>query len=253
MRGRFSNRTKGALCAVLAFALVASPPAAAQTSGAAAQAIDHYFQAAGGRELWANAAGEYVLAVTNDPRLPGPYTFEFCWSFREPRTAERARFQNRTQLRGFERGRGWSFRRDVGAAQGTVRPWSAEENANGDDIWRGAFEVVVHRLAARDPALSVHMGQGPWEGYVEIVEGAAPIGRLLLNEEGEPLRYQRVIDDTRVVFGPQAERGGFRFPKGGSFEIGATFEIIALELLPSEPRGVYAQPQITHDGAMLCR
>lgn len=253
MRTVSKNRMKSTLCAALALAVLATPPASAQTPSDAVRAIDHYFEAAGGRDLWANAAGEYVLAVTTDPRLPLPYTFEFCWSFREPRTAERARFQGRTQLRGFERGHGWSYRRDVGAAQGTVRPWSAEENATNDAIWRGAFEVVVHRLAARDPALSVRMGQGAWEGYVEIVEAGSPVGRLLLNEEGQPLRYQRAVDDTRVVFGPQAERGSFRFPEGGSFEIGATFKIIALELMSSEPRGVYAQPQPTHDGNMLCR
>lgn len=241
------------LCAAAVVATQLPPAAYAQSNNEAERAVDRYFETAGGRDLWANAAGEYVLAVTTDPRLPLPYTFEFCWSFQQPRTAERARFQGRTQLRGFEQGRGWSFRREQGAAQGTLRPWSAEENAAADDIWRGAFEVVLHRLAARDRALSVRMGEGPWQGYVEIVEANNPIGRLLLSEDGHPLRYQRVADDTRVVFGPDAERGGFHFPEGGAFEIGATFKIIALELLPSEPRGVYAQPPATHDGAMTCR
>lgn len=238
--------------ALAAMAAPAARPALAQTSPEAERVIDRYFENAGGRDRWAAAAGEYVLAVTSDPQLPLPYSFEFCWSFREPRTAERARFQNRTQRRGFEKGAGWSYRRDLSAAAGTLRRWSADENELGDSIWRGAFEVVLHRLAARDPALNLRMGLGSWEGYVEVLERGAPIGRLLTDAKGNPLRYHRPADNTRVVFGPLVDRGGYLFPEGGAFEAGATFRIIALELLPKEPTDAYAMPLSSDDGRMPC-
>ncbi len=241
------------LLAITLAAMVPTESAYAQQARTAEQLVDAYFETAGGRDQWASAAGEYVLAVTTLPGAPLPYTFEFCWSFREPRTAERARFQGRTQLRGYESGVGWTFRKDSAAEQGQVRVWSAEESARNEAIWRGTFEVVLHRLARRDPALRVGMGQGPWAEWIEISEAGAPIGRLLLDDENTPRRYRRLADGAAVVFGPQAERGGINFAASGAFEIGASFQIIALELLSSEPRNVFAAPHTSHDGSLSCR
>jgi hypothetical protein len=217
------------------------------------QAIDRYLEAVGGRAAWASAHGEYVLAVTTDPRRALPYTFELCWDFTRPRTAERARFQSRTQLRGYASGDGWSFGRDIAAPEGTIRDWSADENATNESLWRAAFEVVTHRLAARDPDLSVRNGAAEWAGWVEISERGTPIARLLTDAAGVPQRYRRLVDDTSIVFGPLVERGAIRFPRSGAFDPGASFEVIAIELYPDSPEAVFRRPEPAHDGSMACR
>jgi hypothetical protein len=237
-----------ALCAVFS----APPPAAAVDTGAT-QVIDRYLDAVGGRAAWAAARGEYVLAMTMDPRRPLPYTFELCWDFTQPRTAERARFQSRTQLRGYESGLGWSFGREIGSAEGAFRTWSAEEGATNESLWRAAFEVVTHRLAADDPDLSVRSGKGEWAGWVEIAERETLIARLLTDEAGAPQRYRRLVDDTSIIFGPLADRGAIRFPQNGAFDPGARFEVIAIELYPEAPKAVFRRPAAGHDGSMTCR
>jgi hypothetical protein len=231
----------------------AAPSPAHAAGGDAAQAVDRYLEALGGRAAWASARGEYVLAVTTDPRRPLPYTFELCWDFTQPRTAERARFQSRTQLRGYQAGEGWSFGRDATAAEGTIRTWSVEESASNENLWRAAFEVVTHRLAARDPELSVREGEGEWSGWIEIAERGAPIARLQTDASGAPQRYRRLVDDTSIVFGPLVDRGAIRFPKHGAFDPGASFEVISIELYPTSPQAVYGRPATGHDGSMTCR
>lgn len=215
--------------------------------------VDRYLQAVGGRSAWASAKGEYVLAVTTDPRRPLPYTFELCWDLGNPRTAERARFQSRTQLRGYAEGQGWSLGRDVEAAEGKLRTWTPDEGAANELQWRAAFEVVTRRLAARDPELSARMGRGEWADWIEFVEKGVPIARLLTDEAGAPLRYRRLVDDTSIVFGPLVDRGAIRFPKHGDFDPGAHFEVITIELSPDAPRAVFSRPDATHIGNMICR
>lgn len=243
-------RTSLLVVAGLSLAISAGSAAA---DDAASRAIDRYLEAMGGREAWAEAKGEYVLAVTSDPRRPLPYTFELCWDFSQPRTAERARLQSRTQLRGYASGDGWSFGRDAGTPEGTLRDWSAEESATNENLWRAAFEVVTHRLAARDPELSVRSGKGEWAGWIEFDERGTPIARLLTDEDGSPQRYRRLVDDTSIVFGPLVDRGAIRFPKHGAFDPGASFEVIAIELSADAPQTVFQRPVVTHDGSMICR
>jgi len=240
--------------APLALGLALAVPLPVVAAGAdATQVIERYLEAVGGRAAWASAHGEYVLAVTTDPRRPLPYTFELCWDFTQPRTAERARFQSRTQLRGYASGSGWSFGRDITSPEGTLRTWSTEESATNESLWRAAFEVVTHRLAARDPDLSVRSGEGEWSGWVEILEQGAPIARLLTDEAGAPQRYRRLVDDTSIVFGPLVDRGAIRFPQNGAFDPGARFEVIAIELYLDAPQAVFRRPAAGHDGSMACR
>jgi hypothetical protein len=230
-----------------------APAGVATADDAASEAIDRYLAALGGRAAWAGAQGEYVLAMTTDPRRPLPYTFELCWDFSQPRTAERARFQSRTQLRGYAAGDGWSFGHDVGAPEGTIRTWSTKESAFNESLWGAAFEVITHRLATRDPDLAVRKSEGEWAGWIEITERGIPIARLLTDAAGAPQRYRRLVDDTSIVFGPLVDRGAIRFPKNGAFDPGASFEVIAMELFRDSPQAVFRRPAANHDGSMICR
>jgi hypothetical protein len=139
------------------------------------------------------------------------------------------------------------------APEGTLRAWSSEEGATNESLWRAAFEVVTHRLALRDPTLSVRNGEGEWVGWVEITERGTPIARLLTDETGAPQRYRRLVDDTSIVFGPLVDRGPIRFPQNGAFDPGARFEVVAIELHPESPQAVFQKPAAGHDGSMTCR
>lgn len=240
------------LLVVIAASTTIHSSAATPDTEAAAR-VDRYLEALGGRGPWAAARGEYVLAVTTDPKRPLPYTFELCWDLGQPRTAERARLQSRTQRRGYAQGSGWSYGVDAGSDAGTLRTWTAEEGANNEKLWRAAFEVVTHRLAAKDPALQVRMGRDDWAGWIEVQEQGAVVARLLTDADGAPQRYLRLVDNTSLVFGPLVDRGPIRFPKHGDFDPGAHFEVITIEFSPRAPQAVFALPASTSRGELDCR
>lgn len=240
------------LLMTLAVSLAMPAMSSSLTLDAATGLVDKYLAAMGGRERWAEARSEYVLAVVKDPARELPYTFELCWDLVSPRMAERARFQSRLQLRAYDGRSGWTFGRTYEADSGLLRTWTEEEQHAAEGRWLGGFEVVTRALAARDPSISVRMGEGPWKDWLEIRHQDTAIGMLLIDEEGSPRRYRRLADDTALMFGPLVERGGLKFPLWGAFEIGASFEIITIELLPSDPQRPFQAPSPDHDGSLTC-
>jgi hypothetical protein len=214
--------------------------------------LDKYFDALGGRDEWALGHGEYVLAKVEDPRFPLPGTFEFCWSWDEPKTADRSRFQGLTQLRSYTGDAGWTFVKPSGDADGTVKIWNDARKIRGQAEWNGNFEVLTHRLAARDERVTTRMGEGPWASWIEISVDAQVVALLQIAESGVPKKFHRVFDDITVVFGPLAERGRINFPAWGAFEGGEPFDLIAFEILGSAPREPFEKPDPGDSGLMNC-
>ena len=214
--------------------------------------LDGYFEAIGGRDEWAAGHGEYVLAKVEDPRFALPGTFEFCWSWDEPRTADRSRFQGLTQLRAYAGDDGWTFVRPSGDQEGTVRTWDDARRMRGQSEWTGNFEVLTHRLAKRDERVTTRMGTGPWASWVEISVDARIVAYLLVGEGGAPRSFHRVFDGITVIFGPLAERGRINFPAWGKFEGGEPFELIAFEILASAPVEPFQEPGPGDSGLLNC-
>lgn len=226
-----------------------SPAAANELSDVV---LDCYFEAIGGRSVWANGHGEYVLAEINDARFPLPGTFEFCWSWDEPKTVDRSRFQGVTQLRSYIGKEGWTFRKPSGEIHGTMTLWDDARKARGQSEWNGNFEVLTHRLAKRDERVTTRMGNGPWKAWVEITVGGDDLAYLLTDERGAPKKFYRVFDQASVVFGPLAGRGEIRFPAWGAFEGGEPFDLIAFEILENAPARPFNKPALDDLGNLRC-
>lgn len=219
----------------------------------AAEKLDLFYTAIGGRDVWAEGHGEYVLAKVEDPRFPLPATFEFCWSWDEPRAADRSRFQDLTQTRALQGDTGWTFNKPSGNSPGQVKEWDAARLQRGLMEWTGNFEVLAHRMAKRDPAVSVVMGEGEMNGWLAISVDGTLRSYLLLDESGAPRKFHRLFDDARVEFGPLADRGRLKFPAWGSFEGGEPFDIIAFEILDTAPTRPFVVPDATDPGYLDCR
>ena len=212
-----------------------------------------YFEAIGGRSVWAEGKGEYVLAQVVDNRLPLPATVEFCFSWEIPQTVDRTRFQDLTQLRVFTGREGWTFRKPSGPEDGQLSNWDDERRRRGRAEWSGNFEVLTHRIARRDEAVSTRMGEGPWANWVEVSVDATVVAYLLIDEDGAPRRFHRVFDDTNVRFGPLVDRGRLRFPAWGSFDNGEPFDLIAFEILDAVPESAFRRPSVDDPADLLCR
>lgn len=252
--GRF--RTSAAACAAAVLACAAPAPvvAAAPQADARAEAVlERYLDAVGGREVWAAGAGEYVLAKVSDPRSPLPATFEFCWSWRGPDAADRTRFQGLTQIRVLKGDEGWTYMKPSGPAPGQVAEWDGARVARGLAEWRGNFEALTHRMAARNPSVSVAMGEDDRADWLEISVDGEIAAYLLVDETGAPKRFHRLFDDIRVEFGPMAERGRLNFPAWGVVEGGEPFELIAFEILDDAPTAPFIRPGTDDAGYWECR
>jgi hypothetical protein len=229
------------------------------TAGAAAadqrseEVLTNYFAALGGRSIWAEGHGEYVLARVKTPGLPLPGTFELCLSWEKPQTADRARFQNLTQFRAFTGNEGWTFSRPSGQNAGELKNWYEMRMHRGLSEWAGNFEVLTHRLARRDEKVTTRMGAGPWKDWVEISIDSKVTAYLFINDEGVPRKFYRLFDDTSITFGPLAQRGNIAFPAGGSFDGGEPFDLIAFEILDTPPVEPFSRPDPGDAAYMHCR
>ncbi len=219
----------------------------------AEETLAKYFEAIGGRTVWAEGSGEYVLARVVDNNFPLPATVEFCFSWESPQTVDRTRFQDLTQLRVFTGSEGWTLRKPSGPVDGRVSAWDDERRRRGLAEWSGNFEVLTHRIARRDEDVSVRMGDGPWANWVEISVDATVVAYLLVDDDGAPRRFHRVFDDTNVRFGPLADRGRLRFPAWGSFDNGEPFDLIAFEILSTVPEAAFQQPSVDDPANLRCR
>jgi hypothetical protein len=214
--------------------------------------LERYFDAIGGRSIWANGHGEYVLAKVKDPGFPLPATFEFCWSWDGPRAADRSRFQGLTQIRSYTGTDGWTFRKPSGELQGTITTWDDARKARGQSEWNGNFEVLTHRIAKRDARVTTRLGEGPWKAWIEIAVSGDVVAYLLTDDRGSPKKFYRVFDEASVVFGSLVERGKIKFPAWGAFEGGEPFDLIAFEILDSAPVRPFNQPAVDDLGYLHC-
>ena len=246
------RRNLRALATIGALFLLTGIPGTATADGGSAAILDRYFDAIGGREIWARGHGEYVLAKVIDPRFPLPATFEFCWSWDEPKRAERMRVQGLSRRTALTADDGWMFTRPSNAAAGVLEATSAERRARSIAEWTGNFEVLTHRLAKRDAAVKTRLGEGPWQQWIQVTVDDDVVAYLLIGEDGSPKRFFRLSDEISIVFGPLADRGNVRFPAWGAFEGGEPFDIIAFEILDRAPSGPFEKPQPADAGYWSC-
>ena len=162
---RFIKAFRFAAIACLIWPAFVLPAAADEASEGV---LAKYFEALGGRSVWADGHGEYVLAKIKDPRFSLPGTFELCFNWDKPQTADRFRVQDATQFRVFTGSEGWTLNKPSGSGEGQLSDWDDARKQRATSAWADNLEVLTHRMAKRDNAVSTRMGEGPWAGWVEI-------------------------------------------------------------------------------------
>jgi hypothetical protein len=144
--------------AITAFLLLAAAPAAADT--AADSLAERMLSALGGREAWARAK-----STVNDSRQdwdgePPVLRVVITMDFERPRIRIETWGKDLHLIRVVDGDKHWRLSRE-----GTIEPVSGQTVAVDRKFWAGHVYRTLHRVAARDPAISLAVGR---EGRLEV-------------------------------------------------------------------------------------
>ena len=187
---------------LLAFFLVASPLAAAESAEALA---DRMLAALGGRDAWARAKN-----TVNDSRQdwdgdPSPLRVVITMDFERLRLRIETRGKDLHLIRVLDGDKHWRLARD-----GTIGPVTEQTVAIDRKFWQGHVYRTLHRIAARDPAIRLALGK---DGRLEVHEAGARIAWYALDRSGQPYLYGAHDDEVGGIFGPwEHEDSGIRHP-----------------------------------------
>ena len=203
------------------------------TAGAteAGDRVEALLEAMGGRAGWAAAEAVKVDATHHSTSLRLPHRNEIWNDFRTLRLRIRATSDemDRELVLGGHQG----TRRNGDETQALT----AEEVAEHQRWWKSNVYRTLHRLAKRDPDLSVRM-IGPNRLGVFRRDGVR-LNWLELNQQNEPVLFGTWASDTGTVFGPlTASSSGLKHPKwvtsgDGSWRVELRKMVIVNSQLPT--------------------
>lgn len=195
---------------ILVAALLATPAlfhAASTPAGLAAEEVlaDKMLAAIGGRAAWAKLRNTVNDSQQN--RLEPPTVVRSVISM----DFDRMRFRIETTAPGLrlvrviDGDRHWRLNRD-----GVVEPVPADLLAEERKWYAGHVYRTLHRIAARDPSLSLRIND---QGRLEVLEGGARIAWFALDADGTPFAFGAHDDETGGLCGPwDFEQDGIRHP-----------------------------------------
>jgi hypothetical protein len=193
------------LRSIAATALLLLVPLGATASDEAARLAERMLEALGGRDAWARAKN-----TVNDSRQdwdgdPSELHVVITMDFERPRMRIETRGKDLHVIRVVDGEKHWRRSRD-----GTIGPLSAEIVAGDLRFWAGHVYRTLHRIAARDRALTLAMGK---EGRLEVHEAGKRIAWYALDRAGQPYLYGAHDDEVGAIFGPWVhEASGIRHP-----------------------------------------
>lgn len=169
--------------------------------------------ALGGRAAWAAATNTVNDSQQNWDGEPPVLRVVITMDFDRPRLRIETRGEGLHLVRVVDGERHWRLTRE-----GKIAPVTDETLAIDRRWYQGHVYRTLHRIAKRDPAITLGIGK---DGRLEVREGAARIAWYKLDRSGQPFRYGAHDDDTGSIFGPwDAEAGGIRHPSWVSREDG---------------------------------
>jgi hypothetical protein len=188
----------------LAAALAAAIPALGAEPEAEALA-QRMLDALGGRAAWTAVTNTVNDSQQNWDGEPSVLRVVITMDFERPRLRIETRGEGLHLVRVIDGERHWRTTRE-----GTVAPVSGETLAIDRRWYQAHVYRTLHRIAKRDPALSL---SAPRPRVLEVHEGGARIAWYALDRLGQPYRYGAHDDDAGAIFGPwEAEQGGIRHP-----------------------------------------
>ncbi len=192
---------KAGLSIPLWFSVAAqAPKPLAQT---AQQRLHALLASTGGRERWAAARGYLVHATHYLAAQPRPSPNAILLDFSRPRL--------RIESHPADGWRGRVVRIGAGLRitdQGH-RPLTQAEVAEETDFWRANVYRTLHRLASRDPTLTVALDA---QERLVVLEGGKPLLWYRQNLVGEPIAFGLGTSYEGTIFGPLQRFGGLAFP-----------------------------------------
>ena len=168
--------------------------------------VEALLEAMGGRAGWAAAEAVTVDATHYSTSLRLPHRNEIWNDFRTLRLRIRATSDEMDRELVLEGHQGTRRNGDE------TRALTAEEVAEHQRWWESNVYRTLHRLAKRDPDLSVRM-VGPHRLGVFRRDGVR-LNWLELNQQNEPVLFGTWDSDTGTVFGPLTpSSSGLKHPK----------------------------------------
>lgn len=199
---------------------------------------ERMLQALGGRAAWTAAKNtvndsQQNRATGEFPVVRAVITIDFV----EPRVRIETRGPNLDVVRVLDGDKHWRRTRD-----GKIAPVPDDVLADDRKWYAGHVYRTIHRIAARDPAISLRLGK---EGRLEVVEKDARIAWFKLDPRGEPYNFGAHENDIGTLSGPwDFEHGGIRHPQWVSSPDGTwRANIKALEVNVKLTDGMFAQPK----------
>jgi hypothetical protein len=186
--------------------LLALSPLGALAQPADAQALaDRMLAALGGRAAWAATTNTVNDSQQNWDGDPHVLRVVITMDFERLRLKVDTRGEGLHVVRVLDGERHWRIARD-----GSLGPVSEAVLEMDRKFWQGHVYRTLHRIAKRDPALTMAMGS---EGRLEVREGTTRIAWYMLDRGGQPYRYGAHDDDSGAIFGPwEATSGGIHHP-----------------------------------------
>jgi hypothetical protein len=186
----------GAVCAQ-------APSATAPTADGEAERM---LNALGGRAAW--AAVKNTVNDSQQNRATGEFPVVRAVihiDFERPRVRIETRGPNLDVVRVIDGDKQWRRMRD-----GKIAPIPEDVLADDRKWYAGHVYRTIHRIAARDPAISLRLGK---DGRLEVVEKGVRIAWFKLDGRGEPYNFGAHENDTGTISGPwDFEHGGIRHP-----------------------------------------
>jgi hypothetical protein len=191
-----------------ALALLASSTVAFSAESvveSAGQRAERMLAALGGRAAWAAARNTVNDSLQNRLDEPTVVRAVITMDFTRPRFRIETTAPNLRVVRVIDGERHWRLTRE-----GRVEPVPAETLAE-DLRWYAAHVYrTLHRIAARDPALSLAT---TGTDRLAVLEGGKRIAWYALDARGEPYAFGSHEDEAGSICGPWSfERGGIRHP-----------------------------------------
>lgn len=159
----------------------------------------------GGRAAWAAAKN-----TVNDSRQdwdgdPSELRVVITMDFERPRVRIETWGRDLHLVRAIDGDKHWRRTRD-----GKIEPLTPELLEGDRRFYAGHVYRTLHRIAKRDPALSLSVGK---EGRLEVLEGGKRIAWYALDRAGQPYLYGAHDDEVGGIFGPWVhEESGIRHP-----------------------------------------
>lgn len=207
---------------LVAASLTAQNAAPADDSAAR---LERLLTAMGGRDAWARIVS-YEIRATHHEANRAPYANTIWNDFAWPAVRIEARGPGLDVVRAIDGDRGWRQRDG-----GEVVAFTPEQVREEKRWWEANIYRTLHRLARRDPELSVR-AVGASRLEVWRADGVR-LNWVELNTAGEPLRFGTWDNDQGTVFGPLVQQGPVTCAKWGTNASG-TWRYEVIELLVSE-------------------